>query len=61
MKYSNLCPVFVFVWMTDLPLIFIGELGSTTGLFLAWFNNSKFYNSKFSGLTSLEFKAGFPN
>ena len=49
MKYSNLCPVFVFVWMSDLPLIFIEELGSTTGLFLAWFNNSKF-----SGLTLIE-------
>jgi len=23
--------------LTDLPLIFIGELGRTTGMFLAWF------------------------
>ena len=32
---------------TDLPQIFIRELGRATGMFLAWFSDSKFNGSTF--------------
>ena len=66
-KYVYILVIFIFVLfictikthepLTDLTQILIGQLGRTTGVYLAWFKNSKLSGSTSKGETLG--KAGF--
>ena len=58
--YKVLTCLCLFVWpLSDLPQILIGELGRTTGMFLAKFKNFKLKGMPFTG--KIPGTAGFPS